>query len=154
MSSSQLWNVGYTRRKPREITIRPFSLCFLQFHRNITYSMNILTSTTLWMGPDGYPLYSWSQHLFMSNKDSSLSVSSPFPESLVCYIYDPETLALLKECKKKSMSVHLSGNRSVFPGIFCWDSGLVRFLRHTIICMVSHGPKKLWQILLVIISIN
>lgn len=116
--------------------------------------MNILNFTTLWMGPDGYPLYSWSQHLFMSNKDSSLSVSSPFPESLVCYIYDPGTLALLKECKKKSMSVHLSGNGSIFPGIFCWDSGLVRFLRHTIICMVSHGPKKLWQILLVIISIN
>lgn len=131
-----------------------FSLCFLQFHRNIIYSMIILTSITLWMGPDGYPLYSWSQHLFMSNEDSPLSVCSPFPESLVCYIYYPETLALLKEYKEKSMSVHLSGNGSVFPGIFCLDSGLVRFLHHTIICMLYHGPKKLWQILLVIISIN
>lgn len=139
---SQLLNVGDTRRRPKEIAITPFSLCFLQFHRNITYSIIIFIPITLWMGPDRYPLYSRSQHLFMSNEDSPLSVCSPFPESLVCYIYYPETLALLKEHEENSMSAHLSGNGSVFPDIFCLDSGLVRFLRHTIMSMFCMGKRS------------
>lgn len=38
-------------------------------------------------------------------------------------MYYPETLALLKEHEENSMSAQLSGNGSVFPGIFCLDSG-------------------------------